>query len=542
MTFPTDYDTLTRVSADDYLDTAGKEGDVIIDQIQDAIEATQAAIGKTGETAAGTVEARLAAVPAAIAGAVTAHEIAADPHGQYTTAAAVAILAPSETAATSGALIAGSTSKETPADGDLLGLADSAASWILRKWSWANLKTGINGIFARLAGIAGGQTLIGGTGAGDSLTLQGTSASGTTATNKAVKLLVGNAGGVEALTLLHNGYVGINKPDPGYRFQCGPTTANGFILSDTSHVGIGTTPGATTLGTSTSSWAKMALHYSAIRSTQNDVALSIRVNGNAAGNSSCINRALYAYVDTSENTFMHGTLRALQFAARHNGSGTCSNVTGLYGEVYNSSTGTVANAWASRYEAWNESTGTITSCIGNKNSIINSSTGVISAAHGQHITIKNSSTGVINTITGLNIGGTGFEWQNNGTVDTATALVIGSSTAVGSVQMAIDCRSTAASFFAGKIGIGNAAATAQVDVMATTTQMALRYDAVHGADFMVNSAGALKITSPLSWMPAASATPEANDEMTIERTSNTLVTIKLKGTDGVVRSGTITLS
>ena len=107
MTFPADYDTLTRVTADDYLDTAGKEGDVLLGQIQDAIEAIQAAIGKTGETAAGTIEARLAAIPAAVAAAVTAHEVAADPHGQYVTAAEVASLAPAETAATVGALIAG---------------------------------------------------------------------------------------------------------------------------------------------------------------------------------------------------------------------------------------------------------------------------------------------------------------------------------------------------------------------------------------------------------------------------------------------------
>jgi hypothetical protein len=147
MTFPADYDTLTRVTADDYLDTAGKEGDVLLGQIQDAIEATQAAIGKTGETAPGTVEARLAAIPAAIAGAVTAHEVAADPHGQYTTAAEVASLAPAETAATGGALIAGGTAKATPADADLLGLSDSAAGGTLKKLSWANIKAALSALF-----------------------------------------------------------------------------------------------------------------------------------------------------------------------------------------------------------------------------------------------------------------------------------------------------------------------------------------------------------------------------------------------------------
>lgn len=158
MTFPADYDTLTRVTADDYLDTAGKEGDVLLGQIQDAIEAIQAAIGKTGETAAGTIEARLAAIPAAVAAAVTAHEVAADPHGQYVTAAEVASLAPAETAATVGALIAGATAKATPADADLLGLSDSAASGVLKKLSWANLKAALTSVFSTPAAVAAAVT------------------------------------------------------------------------------------------------------------------------------------------------------------------------------------------------------------------------------------------------------------------------------------------------------------------------------------------------------------------------------------------------
>ena len=39
-----------------------------------------------------------------------------------------------------------------------------------------------------------------------------------------------------------------------------------------------------------------------------------------------------------------------------------------------------------------------------------------------------------------------------------------------------------------------------------------------------------------------SATPDNNGEIAIERTSNTSLTFKLKGTDGTVRSGSITLS
>jgi hypothetical protein len=41
--------------------------------------------------------------------------------------------------------------------------------------------------------------------------------------------------------------------------------------------------------------------------------------------------------------------------------------------------------------------------------------------------------------------------------------------------------------------------------------------------------------------PGSSVTPTENGELVIEATSNTLLTFKLKGSDGIVRSGTLTL-
>jgi hypothetical protein len=46
------------------------------------------------------------------------------------------------------ATIHAATSKETPADADELGLVDSAASYYLKKLTWANLKTALNTIYA----------------------------------------------------------------------------------------------------------------------------------------------------------------------------------------------------------------------------------------------------------------------------------------------------------------------------------------------------------------------------------------------------------
>jgi len=42
--------------------------------------------------------------------------------------------------------------------------------------------------------------------------------------------------------------------------------------------------------------------------------------------------------------------------------------------------------------------------------------------------------------------------------------------------------------------------------------------------------------------PAASATPASNGQLTFEATSNTSLTVKLKGTDGTVRSVVLTLA
>lgn len=52
----------------------------------------------------------------------------------------------------------------------------------------------------------------------------------------------------------------------------------------------------------------------------------------------------------------------------------------------------------------------------------------------------------------------------------------------------------------------------------------------------------LQVSGAMSLSPGASVTPSANGELVFEATNNTTVTVKLKGSDGTVRSGTITLS
>ena len=55
-------------------------------------------------------------------------------------------------------------------------------------------------------------------------------------------------------------------------------------------------------------------------------------------------------------------------------------------------------------------------------------------------------------------------------------------------------------------------------------------------------AAALATKAGTVLVPAASATPANNGEMVFEHTSNTSLTLRLKGTDGVVRSVALTLA
>lgn len=70
--------------------------------------------------------------------------------------AAALSAAPSETQTSEGSLINAATAKATPVDADLIGLMDSAASNILKKLSWANVKATLKTYFDTLYAPVGG--------------------------------------------------------------------------------------------------------------------------------------------------------------------------------------------------------------------------------------------------------------------------------------------------------------------------------------------------------------------------------------------------
>ncbi len=92
------------------------------------------------------------------------------------------------------------------------------------------------------------------------------------------------------------------------------------------------------------------------------------------------------------------------------------------------------------------------------------------------------------------------------------------------------------------VGIGTTTPSAPLHVQATTESLRVGYDASNYSAFTVNSSGQLKISAPLTWRPPASITPAVNGDLTVEATSNTSLTFRLKGTDGTVRSAVLTLT
>jgi hypothetical protein len=52
----------------------------------------------------------------------------------------------------------------------------------------------------------------------------------------------------------------------------------------------------------------------------------------------------------------------------------------------------------------------------------------------------------------------------------------------------------------------------------------------------------LDVNGTFGFTPGASVTPVDNGDVVFELTNNTTLTVKAKGSDGVVRSGTITLA
>ena len=166
--YPTALDTLTNPTANDSLNSPSVPHATQHANANDAIEALQTTVGITNSADASSIQYKLA-------GTIS---VANSASSTASTALSTAQSAMPNTTTAAGTLLYGATAKNTPVDADVLAISDSAASNVLKKLSWANLKstvsTALESVFAKLSGLAGGQTLIGGTAPSENLTLQST--------------------------------------------------------------------------------------------------------------------------------------------------------------------------------------------------------------------------------------------------------------------------------------------------------------------------------------------------------------------------------
>ena len=89
---------------------------------------------------------------------------------------------------------------------------------------------------------------------------------------------------------------------------------------------------------------------------------------------------------------------------------------------------------------------------------------------------------------------------------------------------------------------GNFGFLASDDAGNGTFELKTRVADTLGTRISVDANGHTDLAGGLTWSPRTTVTPQTNGELTVEATNDTTLTFKYKGSDGTVRTGTITLS
>jgi hypothetical protein len=610
-TFPTALDTIPNSPTTEKLGESAPKHSEMHDALRDAIVAVETRIGVTGSADAASLTHRTSA-------------------------------------AGEGSAISALTAKTTPVDADLIGLSDSAAGGVLKKLSWSNIKAALQSVFATLAGVVGGQTLIGGTAASETLTLRstshatkgkilfGTSAydevndrSGIGTTSPSAKLHVVSTTeqerlGYDAATYLSTtvsnlGAVTYNATGGQYIFKGANSIAtlgselvtNGAFTSDLS--------GWTDSGASWSWSAGTALHTAGSASTLsqnitvatgNTYYIELTITGRTAGTIS-VSVGSVSMVDTGATTTFgsnstykktlvaaatgavaltltptstfdgaidtisvknvtQGSVKAthvlqnsdgsIGFELRSGGFGLANTIAGSgAGRSIITSTGCTALGY---YALQSLSTGVNNSAVGyyalgactiasnntafGYNSEYSTTSGSNNSGFGNR-SLYNNTTGGSNCALGYSA----LESNTAGANNTGVGMAALFSQGTGSNNVALG--STAGRYIADSV-TANAACdnsifigyNARPQASGQSNQTVIGHNAVGlGANTTVigNSATlTFKAFGTPILTPAASSVPTVNGELTVEATSNTSLTFRLKGTDGTVRSASLTLA
>ena len=394
---------------------------------------------------------------------------------------------------------------------------------------------------ARLLGVMGGQTLIGGTAATDVLTLQGTSGDGT-ATAKAVRVAVGNSGSTEAVTVRNDGNVGVGNMDPSADFTVGANVfrVDGSLLA----IGSGASLGSVTIGISASPFigqvnSKFTITDPTIRQAgattitrfeptasplttvgrSHDIVVPATntydltasnygeyVNFEVAGSGTAVN-SVASYVkglwkSSALCTFFGGSIGVLH----HLSAAAITKANPLNGVLVNGGGGTIGTGWGTEGNISNQS-GTITNAV----------------AVGAGMT--NSAGATITNLYLLSAGGPAETFTNAGTITNCYALYIGSNTNTGTNKWSIYNESPAVSYLAGSLALGVTAASAKVHAISTTEQLRRGYDASNYLSSTTASDGKTTFTAVgtapgLKWLMSDATTNAIYDLVTFSKNTS----------------------
>lgn len=435
-----------------------------------------------------------------------------------------------------------------PANSDTLALVDHAAQHANANDAieamQARVGTDSSPGLARLPGVAGGQTLIGGTAATDALTLQGTSGDGT-GTAKAVRVAVGNNGGTEAVTVRNDGNVGIGNTNPSADFTVGTDVlrVDGSLMA----IGAGAELGsaATTVPvisnvSATSRAASTLTDYTAAEATV-AIRATISPTQNKTGNPYKYGLCTEINVPV-ENTYtlsnIYGSVSSIYLAGSGSAGSvvpvyarsylygsTCSFLGGVYSSVYHAGSGTISTANSVAAELNVTGGGTITQGWGTEGVISVSGNSTVSTAIPVGVYLSVAAGSTVTNVYGVNIGGPADGWSNAGTLTNCYALYIGSSTNVGTNKWSIYNKSPAVSYLAGSLALGVTAASAKVHAISTTEQLRMGYDASNYVSTTVASTGKTTVTAvgtapDLKWLMSDATTNAIYDLVTFSKNSS----------------------
>jgi hypothetical protein len=384
---------------------------------------------------------------------------------------------------------------------------------------------------ARLLGVLGGQTLIGGTATTDALTLQGTSGDGT-ATVDAVNINVGNNGATRVVRVRNDERISVGS-------AVAPGVGN-MLIDWEMYKGFGNEIGQSGWDANIRTGGVRSLSSTEKRPATHNAWVLQPSENNALWQVSYLNELLVPETNTYNFTGLDsfGTLDLTDVRGSgsinqyHNytsevvyhSSANAAYIEGVAGRVIHYGSGTITGANSLFGLSECRAAGTITSAWGTEG-VVRARAGTITNAIGVGAKIGSYTGALITNAYGVNIGGPQESWSSSGSITNCYALYIGSGTNVGTNKWSIYNQSPAVSYFAGSLALGVTAASAKLHVVSTTEQERLGYDASNYLSSTTASDGKTTFTAVgtapgLKWLMSDATTNAIYDLVTLSKNTS----------------------